>query len=118
MWAFRVVVGQPFSDPSPHFRTCLKSIQINAFILQRPPEPFDHAVVAPRAFTVHADLDLCISEHVDPSITGKLAALVRIKYLWLAVLCQRLFQGFNAGVSRVQPTTQRRCRDIDTALTA
>lgn len=58
MWALRVVVGQPFADPNPRFRTRLKSVQGNAFILQRPPQPFDHPVVAPRAFSAHADAEL------------------------------------------------------------
>ena len=52
----------------------------------------------PRAFAIHADFDFCIREHVDPSTTGKLAALVRIKYLWLTVLCPYLFQGFNSEI--------------------
>ena len=75
MWALRVVVGQPFSDPSPHFRTCFKGIQIDAFILQGAPQPFNHTIVAPCTFSAHADLNLCVRQYVDPSTAGKLGAL-------------------------------------------
>jgi len=83
-------------------------MQIAAFILQRPPEPLNHAVVTPRAFPVyyrqvickiterHADLDLCVGQHVDPAPAGELAALIRIEYLRLSVLGQGFFQGLNA----------------------
>jgi len=64
-----------------------------------PAEPFDHAIVAASAFPIHADLDRRGSQHVDSSAIGKLAALVRLKYAWPTLLCQGVFQGFNAQVS-------------------
>ena len=64
-----------------------------AFGLERSPEPFDHAIVSPRAFTVHADLDLRIGSDIDPAATGKLATLIGVEDLWCAVFGQGLFQG-------------------------
>ena len=113
IWPFGVVVRDPFSNPTACFQTSFKCIEVNALIFQEPPQAFDHAIVTPRAFAIHADLDLCIREHVDPSTTGKLAALVRIKYLWPAVLCQRFFQGFNAEV-RVHAVGQPPSKDFAT----
>ncbi len=50
-------------------------MQVHAFILQRPPQTLDHAVINPAAFAVHANLDLRIAQYVDPVAAGKLAAL-------------------------------------------
>jgi len=38
----------------------LEGVQIDEFILQGSPQPLDHAVVDPTAFSIHADLDLRI----------------------------------------------------------
>ena len=53
-----------------------KGVQIDAFVLQRPPKTLDHPIVDPAPFTIHADLDLRIRQHVDPIATGELAALI------------------------------------------
>lgn len=53
-------------------------MQINALILQGPPQPLNHLVVDPAAFAVHADFDLCIAQHLNPKGAGELAALVRV----------------------------------------
>ena len=38
VWALVVVKGDPSPDAVPCLRPCLPSVQINAFIRQRPPE--------------------------------------------------------------------------------
>ena len=65
MGGLSVVVRQPLTDPGAHFRSCLKGIQIDAFVLQRAPLALDHPIVTPGAFPVHAYLDLCICQHVE-----------------------------------------------------
>ena len=50
-------------------------MQIDTFVFQRPPQTLDHAVVDPAPFAIHADLDLCVGQHVDPVATGELTAL-------------------------------------------
>ena len=44
-------------------------------MLQGRPEPFDHAVTAPRAFAVDTDHDLRVCQHIVPSAAGELRAL-------------------------------------------
>jgi hypothetical protein len=73
-------------------------VQIYAFILERPPEPLNHPIIDSAPFTIHADLDLRISQHVDPISTCELAALISVEYLWRTVFGQRLFQGLDAEV--------------------
>jgi hypothetical protein len=41
-------------------------VQINAFILQRPPEPFDEDIVDAAALAVHRDLDVGALQAVGP----------------------------------------------------
>ena len=65
---------------------------------KRAPQAFNHPVVDPTAFSVRTDLDLCLGQHVDPSTTGELAALIGVEYLWRTIFCQRLFQRFHAEV--------------------
>ena len=75
VWTFGVVIGHPLSDPGPRVGACLKGVQIHALILQGSPQTLNHAVVASRAFSIHADLDLRVSQHVDPTATGELRSL-------------------------------------------
>ncbi len=70
----------------------LGGIQVDAFIFQRPPEPLDQPIVAPRTFSVHAGFD----RYVDPTAAVKLAPLVRVKNFRLALPGQGLFQGLDA----------------------
>jgi len=107
--AFRVVISQPLFDTSLCVCASFKGVQIDAFILQRPPEALNHSIVDPAAFSVHADLDLRISQNLDPISTCELAVplpgsglpsnherVVGVEYLRRAVLGQRLFQGLDA----------------------
>lgn len=57
-------------------------------MLQRPPEQFDHTIVAPCAFAIHVDLDLRAGQHVDPHATGKLAALTGVDYFRFTVFSE------------------------------
>jgi len=40
------VTPDPLSDAFSHFAACLICVEIYAFVLRRPPQPFDHHVVA------------------------------------------------------------------------
>ena len=96
VWPLGVVILQPFPDTSLGFRAFLEGMQVNAFVLQRPPQTLDHAVVDPATFAVHADLDLRILQHINPVTAGELAALIGVEYLRRAVCCQRFLQRINA----------------------
>ena len=76
--ALGVVISQPLADARLCFRALLKGVQVNAFVLQKPPQMLDHAVVDPPPFAVHADFDPGCAQHVDPGTAGEPAALIRV----------------------------------------
>ena len=61
-----IVKIYPASDPGLGLRAGFPSVQINAFILQRPPEPFDEDIVDAAALAVHRDLDAGALQAVGP----------------------------------------------------
>ena len=75
MRALSGVVSQPFADTCLGLSATLEGVEVHAFVLQGSPQTLDPAVVDPPPFAVHADLDLCLGQHVDPSTAGELAAL-------------------------------------------
>ena len=96
--------SDPCPDPVAGLRAGLEGVQVDAFVFQRPPEPFDHPVVDPAAAAVHRDLHLGVAQHVGEAGAGELRALVGAEYLRWAVSGQRLFQCFDAetGIHRVR----------------
>ncbi len=75
MWALRIIVCEPFSDPGACQRPGFKCIKINAFVLQRPPKPFDHPVVYPTTFAVHRYLHVRIRHKAGDPAEGVAAYL-------------------------------------------
>src|SRR6516164_769902 len=67
-------------------------------VFQAAPQPLDEDVVHASAFAVHADRDPASLEHPGELAAGELAALVRVEDLGLAIPCQGLLQGLDAGV--------------------
>ena len=61
-------------------------MQINAFVLEGSRQALDREVIDPTALAVHADLDLCVHQQIDPIAAGEPAALIRVEYLRCAVL--------------------------------
>jgi len=55
MWALLVLELDPLSDTSLGLRSVLPSVQVDAFLFQRPPEPFDDDVVEGTSFSIHRD---------------------------------------------------------------
>ena len=47
------------------------NVQVDSFILQRAPEPFDEDVISETPFAVHADFDVPGFEHGRECFTGK-----------------------------------------------
>ena len=70
-------------------------MQVNAFIHERPPQAFDHAVINPAPLTVPADFDFRIRQYVNPITTGELRSPVGVEYFRRAIFCLSLFQCFN-----------------------
>lgn len=61
-------------------------------VLQRSPKPLDKDVVDCSAFTIHADFDALAFQIAYPLLTGKLASLIGIDNLRLAVIFYGLLQ--------------------------
>ena len=53
VWALVVIKGDPAPDANPSLRPCLPSVQINAFIRQRPPEALVEDGVHAATFAAH-----------------------------------------------------------------
>lgn len=58
-----IIIGEPSAKTGTQFRSGLEGVQIDAFVLHRPPEPFDEDIVHPPSPTIHADLDLCRAQN-------------------------------------------------------
>ena len=101
--ALGVVIGEPLADARLCFWALFKAVQVNAFILQRPPQTLDHRVVDPPTLAVHADLDLDLDlgrgQHVDPRTAGELPTLVGVEDLRSAIFGDCLFYGLHTEVS-------------------
>ena len=73
-----VVEGDPAADAGLRLRTALPGMQVDAFILYRPPEPFDKDVVQIAGFAIHGDFGLGPFQPVGPVERRELAALIGI----------------------------------------
>ena len=54
-------------------------LEIDAFILQRAPQPLDEHIVHPAASTIHAEADLGVLQYGGEGEAGELAALVGVE---------------------------------------
>ena len=93
-----IVIGQPFSDPGACLRSSFKCVQVDAFIFQGPPEPLNHAIVNPATFAIHGYFHIHIFQRLRPFKAGKLATLVAVHDLGLAIFGDGFFQGFDTKI--------------------
>ena len=100
VWAMVVVEGDPGPDASLGLRAGLSSGQVDAFILQGPPEAFDKDVVDAPAFAIR-DPGADTFQAVGPSKGRKLRSLIGVHDLGRAELVDHLVQGLDAEV--IQP---------------
>lgn len=75
-------------------------MEIDTLVLQGSPEVLDKDVVHPTPPTIHADTNLGLAQYAGEGLQRKLAALIRVEYLGLAVADQRLLQRRDAEASR------------------
>ena len=85
-----VVEIDPAPDASLGLRAGLPGVQVDAFILQGPPEAFDEDVVETPALAVHRDPGADPLQPVGPGEGRELAALIRVHDLGRAELVDRL----------------------------
>ena len=83
--------SQPPCEDFPSWRTSRSISSISSYF-ERAPQPLHEDVIAPRPLAVHADLDATLLERVRERLVRELTALVVVKALRLAVLCERLLQ--------------------------
>jgi hypothetical protein len=112
-----LIIGEPLAKADKQFRAGLEGVQMDAFVLQRPPEPLDEDIVHPAFPAVHAYLDLGCSQYTDEGIAGEVAALTAIADIGLAETGQRLLQGVDAKAASMvfdsrQASTSRRAQSI------
>ena len=63
---------QILSDTGFCMRYRFVGVQVDVFIFQTSPQPFDEHVVNPAAFAVHADFDLVLLERIRERVGGEL----------------------------------------------
>jgi len=73
-------------------------VQIDLFIFDAAPEPFDEHVVDPATVAIHADSDAGFFQHLDPSFTGELRTLIGVEDLGSAVFGQRLLRRIDTEI--------------------
>src|SRR4051794_22819957 len=86
-------------ESGPGVRDRLVRTEIDLFIFDRAPEPFDEHVVAPAPGTVHSDRDLPAAQHVQELGAGELAALIGVEDLRRAEARERLLERGDAEVT-------------------
>src|SRR5690606_28948234 len=67
-------------------------MKINFLILDRAPQPFNKYIVAPTAFAVYADGDVVVFKRLREHLTGKLTALIGVKYVRFSEQVKRFLQ--------------------------
>ena len=84
------------ADGSTSFADAVVGAQIHLLVFDAAPEPLDKHVVAPSAFTVHADGYAIAGERAGEGLASELRALVGVEYLRLAVARQGVLQRLDA----------------------
>ena len=104
-----VVECLPILDHTPGLEAITDLFEIDRFLLQAAPQPFDEDVIEVAATTVHRDAHACLGQRGDPGRSRELATLIRIHDLGRAVSGDGFIQRIYAEVRmhRVrQPPTQ------------
>src|SRR5205807_7225466 len=96
MWALEVVEGHPPADAGARLAAVGIGLQMDLFIFDRAPQPFDEDVVHEAATPVHRNRDARSFESVGERGAGELRALVGVEYLRLPVAKQSLLQSLDA----------------------
>ena len=98
VWAMVVVEGDPAPDASLGLRSGFPGVQVDALILQGPPEAFDEDVVEAAAFPIHRDPGADPFQPVGPGEGRELRPLVGVHDLGRAEPVDGLVQRLDAEV--------------------
>ncbi len=117
MCASAIVEIEISTDGLPRLRHGVVGSQVDLLVFDRTPQALDQDVVPPSPFAVHADLDVVRRQHAGEGSPGKLAALVRIEDLRLAVAGQCVLQCLDAESrlhrDRQAPRQNLPCRPVE-----
>ena len=107
--ALIVAKGDTAPDAIPCLRPGFLSVQINAFILEGPPEALDADVVDTAPLAVHRDKCADLFQLVSPGEGRELAALIRVHDLPWPEAVDSLVQGLDAenGLERVRGASRQ-----------
>src|ERR1019366_8857078 len=87
-----IVKVQIPTDRAPCLADRAIGMQIDLLVFDRTPQTLDDDVVAPSASAVHTDGNLFALQDAGEDLRSKLAALIGVEYLGLAIACQCFFQ--------------------------
>lgn len=94
------IVGIVFVEVGGDSFECLErrfiSIPIYFVLLQAPPESLCEYIVHPSTFPVHTDSDFIFFQGSGEFLTRELRTLIRIEYLWLSMVEDRLMETLRA----------------------
>src|SRR5271163_2837546 len=93
--ALVVVEFEVGGDPLARLRHILVGFEIDLFVLEAAPQPFNEDVVGKATAAVHADRHPVAAQHAGEAVVGELAALVGVEDLGPS-LAQSVFQGLDA----------------------
>lgn len=96
MWTSSVVEGQISANAEAGLGHGLVGVEIDLFVFNRTPEPFDEDVAPPRTLAIHRDGDLRLLQRRREVHRGELRSLVGIEYVGFAVTGQRFLDRFDS----------------------
>ena len=117
MTTFKVVSVHIFTDCLPCFSDIVILGQICFLVLETPEPSFNHDIVSPPAFTIHALMDLVFFEEIHVLIACKLTALIRIQDN-IATINAFFNAVMTILVSRVSSTSQPTIQRLYQSITA
>ena len=79
MTTFKVVCMHIFSNSLPCFSDIVVLGQIGFLVLETPEPSFNHDIISPAAFTIHALTDQALFEKVYVLIACEMTAMIRIQ---------------------------------------
>ena len=95
MGPFRVVEVEVVAESVIELLTGFVEIEVDVFILDRPPQSLNEDVVEAPAPPIHADFDVVLQKNCGEGFAGELSALVSVEDLRFAML-QGHLQGLHA----------------------
>ncbi len=95
-----IIEGQIAAHPLVGVADSLVGVQIDLFIFETPPQPFDEDIVPPPPRPIHTDLNAVSLQESRKLLAGELAALIGVEDLRRAIPADRLLHGLHAEVRR------------------